>query len=355
MLTSAITRNISLVKDRTYTLTARLKNTSSTATSCTIGIASLTTLPCSLAAGAVDNFSKTFTAPATGTFILTVPQTANVLLEWLQVEQGSAFTKHDNIGSAFQRTGIDIENGIIRLQADKVTFTNSAGTVSDKIWIDPTYGTLHAVNGDFSGKITATDGTIGGFSIGQHSIKSSNDKIILNDDGTATIGGLSITSSETSFTGKITAQSGSITGDISIGSTTGQHMLITPNDKTVTVQSISYTVSKGLQFYNGNTFKGGLQYVGGDLTLFAGNDANVKIDSGGVTVINPGSTYNYIKTNINSLTAWIEWTYSNSNFLRLGVARGKIYGYVSDKSDFKTLSEAKTNELYLENGFLKIK
>ena len=64
----------------------------------------------------------------------------------------------DNSGVTNDRiksTGIDIEQGKITLQADKVTFTNSAGTVDDKISIDPTTGTLRAVNGEFSGVITA--------------------------------------------------------------------------------------------------------------------------------------------------------------------------------------------------------
>jgi len=156
------------------------------------------------------------------------------------------------------------------------------------------------------------------------------------------------------FTGKITAQQGSIEGDISVGPTSGQHMLITPNDKEVTVQSISWTVTKGVQFYNGSAYQGGLQFIGYDLTLLAGYKGNVKIDAEGFSIVNSGTTYNWIKTNINNLVAWIEWCYNNENSLRIGVARGKIY-VTADKSDFKTYSEANTNELYLENGFLKIK
>lgn len=53
------------------------------------------------------------------------------------------------------KTGIDLEDGTITLKANKVTFTNSSGTVSDKISIDPTTGTLRAVDGVFEGKITA--------------------------------------------------------------------------------------------------------------------------------------------------------------------------------------------------------
>lgn len=41
-----------------------------------------------------------------------------------------------------RRTGIDIERGLINLRADRVTFSNSDGTVSGKVSIDPTQGTL---------------------------------------------------------------------------------------------------------------------------------------------------------------------------------------------------------------------
>jgi hypothetical protein len=58
-----------------------------------------------------------------------------------------------------------------------VTFSNSTGTVSGKVWIDPDNGTIHAIDGDFSGKVTATSGE---------------------------------------FTGKITATGGSITGYLNV-------------------------------------------------------------------------------------------------------------------------------------------
>ena len=51
-----------------------------------------------------------------------------------------------------QTTGIDIEQGTITLAADKVTFTNSTGTVDDKISIDPTTGTLNAENAHITGQ-----------------------------------------------------------------------------------------------------------------------------------------------------------------------------------------------------------
>ena len=63
------------------------------------------------------------------------------------------------ITNGLQSTGIDITSGKINLQADKVTFSSGSqgtqGVQSGKVWIDTNYGTLHAVNGDFSGKVTA--------------------------------------------------------------------------------------------------------------------------------------------------------------------------------------------------------
>lgn len=60
-----------------------------------------------------------------------------------------------SLESGIIRTGIDIEQGKITLAANKVTFTNSDGTVNNKISIDPVTGTLHAVDGEFEGDITA--------------------------------------------------------------------------------------------------------------------------------------------------------------------------------------------------------
>ena len=51
--------------------------------------------------------------------------------------------------SGLTNTGIDIAQGTINLQADKVTFSDSQGGNTDKIVIDPTTGTLSATNGTF--------------------------------------------------------------------------------------------------------------------------------------------------------------------------------------------------------------
>ena len=61
----------------------------------------------------------------------------------------------NNLETGIRSTGIDIEDGKINLQADKVTFSNSDGTVNDKISIDPTTGTLNAENANISGIINA--------------------------------------------------------------------------------------------------------------------------------------------------------------------------------------------------------
>lgn len=60
-----------------------------------------------------------------------------------------------SVKTDLQRTGIDIENGTINLQADKVTFSDSNGGNTDKIWIDPATGALNAVDGNFSGTVRA--------------------------------------------------------------------------------------------------------------------------------------------------------------------------------------------------------
>ena len=55
--------------------------------------------------------------------------------------------------------GIDFANGLINLRGNKVTFGNTDGTVTGKVYIDPTTGTLHAVDGDFSGTVTSVHGS----------------------------------------------------------------------------------------------------------------------------------------------------------------------------------------------------
>ena len=57
------------------------------------------------------------------------------------------------------KTGINVADGLIDLFADKVRFRKSQENAGDEddamIWIDAEEGTLHAVNGDFQGTLTA--------------------------------------------------------------------------------------------------------------------------------------------------------------------------------------------------------
>ena len=64
------------------------------------------------------------------------------------------------VNNGLESTGIDITNGTITLNANKVSFTNSSGTIDDKISIDPTTGTLNAENANITGhgKFGTTDG-----------------------------------------------------------------------------------------------------------------------------------------------------------------------------------------------------
>lgn len=69
------------------------------------------------------------------------------------------------VQSALGLTGIDITNGTIELRGNKVVFTDSTGTITGKISIDPTTGTLIASDVQVSGKVTATSGKIAGFTV----------------------------------------------------------------------------------------------------------------------------------------------------------------------------------------------
>lgn len=59
------------------------------------------------------------------------------------------------IRAGLRTTGIYINDGTVKLMGDKVTFSDSNGGNTDKIWIDPAKGTLHSVDGDFSGTVHA--------------------------------------------------------------------------------------------------------------------------------------------------------------------------------------------------------
>lgn len=69
------------------------------------------------------------------------------------------------VQSALGLTGIDITHGTIELRGNKVVFTDETGTITGKISIDPTTGTLIASDVQVSGKVTATSGKIAGFTV----------------------------------------------------------------------------------------------------------------------------------------------------------------------------------------------
>ncbi len=125
------------------------------------------------------------------------------------------------VTKGLSNTGIDITNGTIMLQANKVTFCDANGGNTDKIRIDPTNGTLHAVDGHFSGEITATSGSIGGFGITGSQISSLNNNIILKSDGSATLGGFKVATNGTA----------SLTSTLTVGNANSQRIEIIPFDK----------------------------------------------------------------------------------------------------------------------------
>jgi len=124
------------------------------------------------------------------------------------------------VTNGLNNTGIDITNGNIDLIASKVTFSyyDNGTKKSDKISINAATGTLKAVDVDLTGKITATSGAIGGFAINTSQIKSSNNNIILNSNGSATIGGFEIAEGGTAR----------LKSTLTVGNATSQRIEIIP-------------------------------------------------------------------------------------------------------------------------------
>ena len=92
------------------------------------------------------------------------------------------------VTDGLKQTGINITTGKIQVVANQFEIWNSAKTL--KTFSIGSDGSLTSANGaSFNGKITASSGTIGGFNIAEHKLYSSNNNIILNDDGTAKITG----------------------------------------------------------------------------------------------------------------------------------------------------------------------
>jgi hypothetical protein len=87
--------------------------------------------------------------------------------------------------SGTKLAGVDIQNGVVNLMGDRVTFSNSTGTVSGKVWIDPDNGTIHATDGKFSGEVTATGGSITGYLnvTGGLNVKNSGSSTVVQVNG----------------------------------------------------------------------------------------------------------------------------------------------------------------------------
>ena len=81
-------------------------------------------------------------------------------------------------------------------------------------------GKMYANQGEFTGKITANDGFIGGWIISSNSLTANNGSISISPDGIHWGDYLNINSQGATFKGHITATSGSFTGDIIANSLT---------------------------------------------------------------------------------------------------------------------------------------
>ena len=123
--------------------------------------------------------------------------------------------------------------------------TNNVTNFIPYFALDLKTGRVYLHSGYFRGKIYSSEGTIGGFTINSNQIKSTNDKIILNSNGT-----VKLTDGE--FSGKITATSGSITGEMVVGNKSGKHISLLP-------PSVS-TGNAALLIKEGNNVKGEINY-----------------------------------------------------------------------------------------------
>ena len=81
-------------------------------------------------------------------------------------------------------------------------------------------GKMYANQGEFTGKITANDGFIGGWIISSNSLTANNGSISISPDGIHWGDYLNINSQGATFKGHITATSGSFTGDVIANSLT---------------------------------------------------------------------------------------------------------------------------------------
>lgn len=157
------------------------------------------------------------------------------------------------------------------------------------------------------------------------------------------------------ISGKVTATEGSITGDVVVGNKNGLHMKITPTSTTVTKNGISWTLGAGIKFYNNNTFLGGFDISGSDIAALIHTLACESL-----TVNTSANVDTYLSTIVNAIGNALEFKYKHSTYapsgitLQLGISHGKVI-FNTDKTNFKTYNEALVGQLYLDNGFLKIK
>ena len=244
-----------------------------------------------------------------------------------------------------RKTGIDITNGTIDLIANKVHFKyyDSNNVLQNaQVSISASDGTLSATNVDLSGKITATDGKIGGFLIDDDEIKSSNAKIILNKNGTATF-------KDGSFKGEILATSGKITGNVIVGETNRFHIAILPNQKpTLTSTSSSIVlrdsslnelINIGVNYDSENqVFYPRIEMVNNDSSLrilrdeiyMNGDDSSLRIEPYGIYMIGDYSygwhrVYSQIANCLADTVYVAPDDQGNSAVLTVGAHGGKAY------------------------------
>lgn len=229
----------------------------------------------------------------------------------------------DNNAVAQIFASANAEGSEITLSADKVTMTDAfansitantafigfleGGDATFKGNIEATSGTfrgtVYASDGEFSGKITSKKGTIGGFTIGEHLLKSSNENIILKDDGSATLKDAAISG-------------GSIGGfRISNGSL---------GDGTYSSSGTTYLNNKGYLYLINKDNQNGAILAQGGVTLQGDASHNITITnnaSGGkvniygsnlnLNTINSGATYIGNSNALTSITGSSFNAYSN--------------------------------------------
>lgn len=146
---------------------------------------------------------------------------------------------------------------------------NEGGTFNNKFWVDNAgnvnfSGNLSGATGTFTGSITANSGSIGGWTINSTGISDSFGNYI-NSNGTIKLGGLTIVGSTATFTGNIYA-------DKLVGAVSYSQLTDIPATK------ITSGTMSGSRIYGGTVGfpSGGIQELGGRVRLFAsGNQVGV--------------------------------------------------------------------------------